>query len=158
MRLSQRELGDILAHAEEGYPDEVCGIVIGRADDPETNVIRRCVNIANRYHQEDPVRFPRDAKTAYVMDPRDLFSIQREADSQGLDFVLLYHSHTDHEAYFSATDRELALLAGEPLWPHARYMVVSVKNQKASYYKVFMWDDLRRDFIEAPFSVSHENA
>lgn len=150
MELTQQILKEIFAHAEGGYPEEVCGIVIGRAGEAKTNVVRRCANLANQYHQEDPLRFPRDARTAYVMDPKDLLRIQQEADSKGLDFTVIYHSHTDHEAYFSRTDRELALFDGEPLWPHARYMVVSVKSHKITYFKVFIWDSLIKDFIEEP--------
>ena len=156
MDLTQKELKKIFAHAEEGYPDEVCGIVIGRAGDPTTYVVRRCANLANQYHQEDPTRFPRNARTAYVMNPRDLLRIQDEADSEGLDFAVIYHSHTDHEAYFSQTDRELALFNGEPLWPHARYMVVSVKNYKIWNFKVFIWDSLMKNFREEPASVLKE--
>ena len=90
------------------------------------------------------------------MDPKDLLRIQREADSKGLDFTVIYHSHTDHEAYFSQTDRELALFNGEPLWPHARYMVVSVKNHTISNFKVFVWDSLMKHFKEEPASVLKE--
>ena len=157
MELTQQVLKEIFAHAEEGYPDEVCGIVIGKAGDSKTNVVRRCANLANQYHREDPLRFPRDASTAYVMDPKDLLRVQREADSQGLDFTVIYHSHTEHEAYFSRTDRELALFDGEPMWPHARYMVVSVRDHKTVYFKIFMWDSLRKDFIEEPSCVLRES-
>ena len=157
MELTQQVLKEIFTHAEEGYPDEVCGIVIGKAGEAKTNVVCRCANLADQHHQEDPIRFPRDARTAYVMDPKDLLRIQREADSQELDFTVIYHSHTEHEAYFSRTDRELALFDGEPLWPHARYMVVSVRDHKTVYFKIFMWDSLRKDFIEEPSCVLRES-
>ncbi len=157
MDLTSHDLKEILAHAEEGYPDEVCGIIIGKAGDPKTHLVRRCSNLANQYHQEDPIRFPRDARTSYVMDPKDLLRIQRESDSKGFDFLLIYHSHTDHEAYFSKTDKDLALFDGEPLWPRAHYMVVSVKSKEISHFKIFVWDSLRKDFIEEPSSVLKGN-
>lgn len=148
MVLTQRELNEIFAHAEEGYPDEVCGIVIGKPGDSNTNLVRRCANLANQYHQEDPIHYPRDAKTAYIMDPKALLQIQSEADANGLEFVFIYHSHTDHEAYFSETDRELALFDGEPVWPQLHYLVVSVKNRKVSYFRAFAWDSIAKDFKE----------
>ena len=148
MELTELELKEIFAHAEEGYPDEVCGIVLGKPGDPKANAVRRCANLANEYHHQDPVRYPRDARTAYVMDPKGLLRIQAEADAKGLDLIVIYHSHTDHEAYFSQTDRELALFDGEPLWPGARYLVVSVKGGKVSYFKVFIWNTVRKDFSE----------
>jgi len=154
MSLTEQDLKAIIAHAEEGYPDEVCGIVIGKAGDPKTNAVRRCLNIANTYHREDPLRYPRDAKTAYIMESQDLLHIQLEADAKGLDFLVIYHSHTDHDAYFSRTDRELALFEGEPLWPSAQYLVVSVRNKKAQDFKYFIWDDLSKDFKDLTVSIS----
>jgi proteasome lid subunit RPN8/RPN11 len=87
------------------------------------------------------------------MDPKDLLRVQSEADAKGLEFVVLYHSHPDHEAYFSETDRELALFDGEPMWPQLRYLVVSVKNGKVSYFKVFGWDSIEKQFTAEPSAV-----
>ena len=154
MTLTDQDLKAIIAHAEEGYPDEVCGIVIGKAGDLKTHAVRRCLNVANSYHREDPIRYPRDARTAYVMDPQDLLRIQLEADAKGLDFLVIYHSHTDHDAYFSRTDRELAVFEGEPLWPSAQYLVISVRNRKVQDSKYFIWDDLSKDFKDLIVSVS----
>ncbi|MDE2059002.1 MAG: M67 family metallopeptidase [candidate division NC10 bacterium] len=151
--LTERELNEIFAHAEEAFPEEACGIVIGKQDDPGTNLVRRCGNLANQYHQDDPIRNPRDAKTAYIMDSKDLLRIQSEADAKGFEFVVLYHSHPDHEAYFSETDRDLALFDGEPVWPQLRYLVVSVKKGKVSYFKVFSWNSAEKQFTAEPSAV-----
>lgn len=154
MVLTERELNEIFVHAEEAYPEEACGIVIGKPGNPDTHAVRRCGNLANQYHRDDPTRNPRDAKTAYIMDPKDLLRIQSEADAKGDEFILLYHSHPDHEAYFSETDRELALFGDEPVWPQLRYLVVSVKNGKVSYFKLFSWDSLEKQFREEPSTVA----
>jgi proteasome lid subunit RPN8/RPN11 len=146
--LTTRDLKEMFAHAEQGYPDEVCGVVIGKRGDPAHNAVRRCANLADEYHGMDPARYPRTARTAYVMDPKDLLRIQSEADAGGLEILAIYHSHTEHEAYFSQTDRDLALLDGEPLWPDTRYVVISVKMGKAIYCKMFIWNALTKDFIE----------
>jgi len=148
MDVSESALREIFSHAEEGYPEEVCGMIIGTPGDPKTAAVRRCANLANKYHQEDRVRYPRDARTAYVMDPQGLLRIQDEADANGLEVTVIYHSHTDQDAYFSKTDRELALVDGQPLWPGARYLVVSVRNRKVGDFKVFAWDASTGDFIE----------
>jgi len=153
MVLAERDLSEIFAHAEEAYPEEACGIVIGKPGNPDTHAVRRCGNLANQYHRDDPIRNPRDAKTAYIMDPKDLLRIQSEADTNGFEFVLLYHSHPDHEAYFSETDRELALFDDEPVWPQLRYLVVSVKNRKAAYFKLFSWAGIEKQFREEPSTV-----
>ena len=153
MAITELDLKEIFAHAKEGYPDEVCGVVIGKPGDPKRNAVHRCANLANQYHQEDPVRFPRDARTAYIMDPKGLLRIQAEADAAGLDFIVFYHSHTDHDAYFSKTDRDLALFNGEPLWPGAQYLVVSVRNWIIEDFKIFIWDSLIKDFRDVDASI-----
>jgi proteasome lid subunit RPN8/RPN11 len=152
--LSEQALAEIVQHAEEGYPEEVCGVVVGKAADPSAVVVRRVANLANEYHRQDPVRYPRDARTAYIMDPKELLRIEQEADENGLTVMVIYHSHADHEAYFSATDRELALFQGEPLWPDVRYLVLSVKNKKVADFKMFKWDKLIKDFTEEEVAIA----
>ena len=95
MELTELELKEIFAHAEEGYPDEVCGVVIGKPGDPTMNAVRRCANLANQYHKEDPVRYPRDARTAYIMDPMGLMQIQADADANAFDLVMSDRAEVD---------------------------------------------------------------
>ncbi len=57
----------------------------------------------------------------------------------------IYHSHIDTGAYFSATDRQNALIDGEPTYPDAVYVVVSVVEGRADAAGAFAWDaDARR--------------
>jgi proteasome lid subunit RPN8/RPN11 len=117
-------LAEIVRHTEGGYPDEVCGMVIGRSGAPETYRVRPVANVANRELQADPGGILRDARTAYKMDALEQLRVLREADTEGWDVVLFYHSHPDHGAYFSGMDRERALTPdGELLWPGATYRV-----------------------------------
>jgi proteasome lid subunit RPN8/RPN11 len=145
----ERVLREIVRHAEGGYPEEVCGMVIGRPGSPETYRVRPVANVANREPQEDPGGRLRDARTAYKMDPLEQLRVLREADAEGWDAVLFYHSHPDHEAYFSAMDRARALAPdGVPLWPGATYLVVSVFDGQARAASQHAWDAQRRDFDE----------
>ena len=61
-------LDAIYQHAREGYPEEVCGFIIG----PGCDEARRCENRQNALHAEDPEHFPRDARTAYNIGAKDL--------------------------------------------------------------------------------------
>ena len=85
----------------------------------------RCRNIQNELHAKDPQRYPRDARTAYYIDPKDLLRIG-ELEREGFDVAVIYHSHIDAGAYFSETDRRKALVGGEPAYPAATYVVISV--------------------------------
>jgi proteasome lid subunit RPN8/RPN11 len=142
-------LTEIVRQAESGYPEEICGLVIGCPGTPETYGVRPVTNIANREPQDDPGGQPRDARTAYKMDPLEQLRVLREADERGWEVLVFYHSHPDHAAYFSAMDRERALMAdGEPLWPGATYLVVSVIGGRAHGTACYRWNAVRREFRE----------
>jgi proteasome lid subunit RPN8/RPN11 len=146
-------LAEIARLAEQGYPKEICGLVIGRPEDPVTWEVRPIANIADAEPQVDPAGVRRDAHTAYLMDPLEELAVLKEMDERGRDLVAIYHSHPDHDAYFSAMDRERALLrAGEPLWPGVTYLVMSVRSGKAAQARTYWWDANAAAFGEATVS------
>jgi proteasome lid subunit RPN8/RPN11 len=152
------QLAEIVRQAEAGYPEEICGIVIGKPGAPDTYRVRQVRNIANHDRQRDPAGFERDARTAYRMDDREVLRVLREAEDAGGDVVTFYHSHPDHDAYFSRMDRDRALRVGdpsgsEPLWPGANYLVVSVRHGRAVDARYYVWDDARDDFTEVPATL-----
>lgn len=141
-------------HALDDYPDECCGIVIGNSDDNASDTMFRCTNIQNKLHALDPTAHPRDATTAYFIDEKDLFRITREADDQGLVIKLFYHSHPEHDAYFSEEDVRRALFFDEPAYPDARYLVVSVYNKSIKEQALFEWCDTAKTFNQVPVDTS----
>jgi proteasome lid subunit RPN8/RPN11 len=142
---------EIARQAEAGYPEEICGIVVGKLDAPETYRVRRATNIAGREPLADPSGSLRDARTAYAMDPLEQLRILREADASGWDVIGIYHSHPDHEAYFSRMDRDRALTtSGEPIWPGVGYLVVSVIGGRAGNAVMCRWDSRLGDFAVTP--------
>ena len=152
--LPASQMAEIVRQAESGYPEEICGIVIGKPGKPETYRVRQVPNIANQDRQRDPAGFERDARTAYRMDDREVLRVLREADDAGWDVVTFYHSHPDHDAYFSLMDRDRALRTdSEPLWPGANYLVVSVRTGRAVDARYYVWDGVRGDFAEVPASL-----
>ena len=149
--LPEELLVEIVRQAEVGYPEEVCGIVIGQPEAPHTYRVRQVANVANREPEEDASGEPRDARTAYKMDPLGQLRVLREVDELGWEVLTIYHSHPDHEAYFSRMDRDRALAAhGEPIWPGVRYLVLSVVRGRARDAAEYGWDPGRRDFVATP--------
>ena len=61
--------------------------------------------------------------TFYEFDPKDLLALYREVEDRNEDIVVIYHSHTDTEAYPSRTD---IAYAGEP---GAHYVLVSTREE-----------------------------
>jgi proteasome lid subunit RPN8/RPN11 len=144
MIVSDDEIAAIVAHAVREYPRESCGVVLARGD--ERRVVP-CRNIQDELHRRDPERHPRDARTAYYIDPLDLLRIGR-LEGEGFTIAIIYHSHADAGAYFSETDRRRALVGDEPAYPETTYVVTSVVAGRPEGLKAFRWDAERRDFVE----------
>jgi [CysO sulfur-carrier protein]-S-L-cysteine hydrolase len=148
MVLTATEQEAIRAQAVEEYPFESCGVILARGDERR---LLRCRNAQNELHARDPVRYPRDARTAYYIDPKDLLRIG-DLERQGFGVAVIYHSHVDAGAYFSETDRRQAVVGGEPAYPGAVYVVTSVVRGAVEAVAAFRWDAARRDF--APMELS----
>ena len=144
--ISQNNLEQIRNHALEEYPSECCGIIAGLTDTKENDVLFRCTNIQNKLHEMDPKTYPRDAKTAYNIDPRELFKVFNEIESKGMTLKTFYHSHPDHDAYFSEEDKKMALFDGEPTYPDAKHLVVSVYDNIVKDEAWFGWSAKTRSF------------
>tara|TARA_B100000809_G_C14941097_1_gene460477 strand:- start:229 stop:687 length:459 start_codon:yes stop_codon:yes gene_type:complete len=144
--LSQKNLVEIRKHSLEDYPNECCGIVIGLAGSVDKDILFRCTNIQNKLHEMDPKTYPRDAKTAYNIDPRELFGIFNQIESKKLVLKTFYHSHPDHDAYFSDEDKQMALFDGEPTYPNASYLVISVYNKLVKDEAWFEWNPQTKSF------------
>ena len=51
----------------------------------------------------------------------------------------MYHSHPDHDAYFSDEDLAQAAPDGEPSYPEAVQIVVSIYDGEVRDVKAFAW-------------------
>ena len=152
MRISKQDLQNIFAQAVAEYPGECCGIITKSGKSGELTV-HHCENIQNRLHAEDPVKFPRDARIAYYIDPQQLFDIVTGAEKDGGGVFSVFHSHIDCEAYFSDEDKERAMVWDEPIFPDAVYLVVSVVDRQVKSQKCFAWDAEVADFAEVELDV-----
>ena len=105
---------ELIAHAREGDPDEVCGVLAGR-----DNTVERVFRVSNTADQIDAQRgvfrdrdtgLPASGQRAvhYYMDPKDQLRVYNEIDDLGLELIGYYHSHTRSEARPSPTDVRLA--------------------------------------------------
>jgi proteasome lid subunit RPN8/RPN11 len=107
MRIEQRLLDEIVAHAREDLPNECCGMVGGA--DGEARTVYRAANA-----EASPFR--------YSIDSKEQFRLMKEIEDGGEDLVAIYHSHTKSPAYPSQTDVNLAG------WPDAVYLIASLAD------------------------------
>lgn len=140
MKIAPRLVGQLLAHARSGYPDEVCGVLLGKPDGERRAT--RALPVANREVERPRVR--------YQIAPEDLFAIQREARAEGEDILGYYHSHPDHPARPSETDRRIA---AEGLADGVIHVVIGVDRGKHAEPTAWIFRDATQSFEEEPFDV-----
>lgn len=141
----------IYAHAQETYPEECCGFLIGPHDSATIDEVRRCVNEQNRYHALDPERFPRTAREAYYLGGKDLRFLLESVRSPR-PVKIIYHSHPDVGAYFSAEDTRAALGrepddTAEPQYP-VDHIVIDAQAEHVAGAKMFRWAPTRHAFVQ----------
>ncbi|MFC7156157.1 desampylase [Halomarina halobia] len=98
----------LLAHARDGVPEEVCGVLGGVEDGERARVTghRRVTNVAAT------------PETRYELDPAEQLAAMRAIEEGGEAVVGFYHSHPRGPPRPSATDR------AEATWTGARYVIV----------------------------------
>ena len=87
------------------------------------------------------------------MDPNDLIRVHKESETENRPIKAFYHSHPDHDAYFSAKDRDDATAWGEPAYPDAAYIVISIFKQKINITRAYVWCETERNFVEVPIDA-----
>jgi len=147
MTLTARAWDELARHAADAFPEECCGVVLERDGNDE---VRRLENIQNQLHALDPETYPREATIAYAMDAKELETVLDAAAAGGARIKAFYHSHPGHEAYFSAEDKAFAMPFGEPTFPAAAQIVVSIYDRVVRRVAAYAWSEAENDFVEMP--------
>ena len=142
------------ARAAFGRDEESCGLLVGpSADALLVDEIVPMENRANKLHRLDPDTYPRTGRMYFDIDPLKFERAVRGGESSGRPVKVLYHSHLDVGAYFSATDATAATMGGdEPSWDLA-YLVTSVRAGVVDERKLFIWDEEARKFVETTLTI-----
>ena len=149
MHIDRKVIEQIYQHALKEYPFECCGIVTMEGDNQTVHI---CNNIQNSLHRDDPERYPRDARTAYTIERDEADRIYSEAKKKGEEIIAFYHSHIDCDAYFSETDMDAQTVFGEPEFPDAVHLIVSVMGGDIRGMKCYKWDRGKEGFISLQLS------
>ena len=82
LRIARNDVERMYAQVLEEYPHECCGILSEGAEGG-ISTAHVCENMQQRRHEEDPERYPRDARTAYLIDPVEQMRINEAAEKTG---------------------------------------------------------------------------
>jgi len=148
MKLSQQLLHQIHGHLESGYPNEACGVMLGK-----NGVITEVVSADNE-RTGLPASGGESARNRYLIDPLAYMKIERKADKRGMDVLGIYHSHPDVAARPSQFDLDHA-------WPNFSYLIVSVvkgspRSERGKAVESNSWRlrDDRSAFDQEPIEIS----
>lgn len=131
-------VGQIQAHAEQAYPDEGAGLLLGSAD-AGVKRVTAILTLANT--REGEAR-----RTRYLLSAEDYLRGEEEADRRGLEVLGVFHSHPDHPNWPSEFDRQWA-------WPNFSYVITSVWSGRAADSRAWRLANGRDEFIEETLRI-----
>lgn len=107
IRIPQTIHDDIIAHAREEFPLEVCGILGGTGESVSAFYLMTNTDASNEH---------------FMMDPREQFAVVKDLRAKGLAMLAIYHSHPETPARPSEEDIKLALT------PEVSYVIISLSD------------------------------
>ncbi|WP_254546384.1 desampylase [Halomarina pelagica] len=127
----------LLAHARDGAPEEVCGVLGGVEDGERARVTdhRRVPNVAAT------------PETRYELDPAEQLTAMGAIEEAGGAVVGFYHSHPRGPPRPSATDR------AEATWAGARYVIVVPGEESVGCWR-WTGEDFEREDVRVGASES----
>lgn len=115
---------DLLAichnHARRCYPEECCGLLLGKDQQ-----VLEVWQTENSWTEDFGDRLLANSSknnsrlNRFAIDPKDLLAAQKFARTNGLEIIGIYHSHPNHPAIPSESDRAIA-------WDIYSYVIMSV--------------------------------
>lgn len=149
--------------AEQCYPFEGCGVLVGTDDGRGERRALRFVPLGNRLRGTAPTagelavaaetlgdRVRNGGRFEFVMDPAEFNAAALSASREGLDIVGVLHTHPDHPARPSSTDAAQPLLAG---WSN---VIVKVDQGRFVEARSYFRGSDQDPFVEEPIVVESE--
>lgn len=124
---------ELFRHARRGYPDEICGALLGEAQDSTVRV--KHIHPIENQREED------EQRNRFSVSPRDYMNAEQEADRREMSLLGFYHSHPDHPAEPSDYDLEHA-------WPNLLYPIISVHSGEVEQLRCWKLHERHDQFRE----------
>jgi|SRR5579872_4918925 len=139
LNISEDILVDMHAHASSTYPEECCGLLLGKVRGPTKTATesRRMGNVfvkEERYHR-------------YTIDPKEFLNAESDAEARGLEVVGIYHSHPNAPAKPSRFDTDYG-------WPTLSYVVIEERDARPVETNSWILKDDRSEFVQEKLAIS----
>jgi proteasome lid subunit RPN8/RPN11 len=138
LQLASDVLEELRHMAQAAYPHEAVALLAGHESRGVRYVMRvlkvgNASGVAERRHR-------------YRIAPNEYAAAERLAEEARLELLGVFHSHPDHPAIPSETDRAWA-------WPWFTYLVMNVNGGRAGECRAWRLLDDRSAFEEEPFAL-----
>ena len=140
LQITSQLLHALRAHAERAYPEECCGVLLGKAE-AGVKQVTTVLPLENSA--------PSERECRYLIAPEVMFGLQRGEREAGREILGFYHSHPDHTPEPSETDRVEA-------WEGWIYLIVSVREGKAAEERAWVLEDGGVRFVSEALLVVDE--
>ena len=156
IQISPKHLQFIRTHGEKTYPEECCGLLLGKQEDDRNKLVVEVWEMENSWDGDAVSAFSeitelgkREASKyrSFTIAPQDMLKAQKYAHERQLKIIGIYHSHPDHDAIPSEFDRAVA-------WQEYSYLIVSVQSGKAVDARSWVLDQ-HSQFVEEKLSISN---
>lgn len=123
IKLGKEDYQKILAHCEQGLPNEACGLLAGTVEDNIKTVTK--VYLLNNV----------DASNEHFsMDPKEQLAALKDARSYGFNIIGNFHSHPESPSRPSEEDKRLAYDST------IEYLILSLQERENPVLKAFEID------------------
>lgn len=136
LHIPKAVLDDIIEHLRATYPEEGCGLLIGKVEMEERYVLK--VRLTRNTHS--------DRRSRYTIDPMAMFHAERGAESEGLEVFGVFHSHPDRPSEPSEHDKGTAL-------DTFIYLIIEVSKGEPGEMRAWKYLDDKRGFVEEEIVV-----
>jgi proteasome lid subunit RPN8/RPN11 len=119
------------------YPNECCGILIGR-DVGDARIVEKLVPMKNVFDSAEQYH-------RFSIDPLQLAAADESAASKGRAVLGFYHSHPDHPARPSEYDRTHV-----PPWAFYSHVIVAIHKAKPVDMTCWRMNEETEQFVEQP--------
>ncbi|MFQ5764479.1 MAG: Mov34/MPN/PAD-1 family protein [Rhodospirillales bacterium] len=133
IRIPAPLLGAITGEAEAAYPEECCGLLVGRVDGAGLVVTRV---------QPSPNKAEGDRRKTFLVDETIHFELMRDIRGGPEDIVGNYHSHPDGPSRPSEHDRQSVF------YPEHVWVIVTVPEGRAGDVAAWRFDEEAEAFRE----------
>ncbi len=132
LRIPTEQFQQICTHAEQAYPNECCGLLMGQQRG-EQKILVEIIPTENAWDENMAEFFEETAPQSqllptqerrYTISPEVLLQAQKQGRDRHLAIIGIYHSHPNQAAIPSEFDRRCA-------WSGYSYLIVSVQHAQA---------------------------